>query len=158
MIRRAAVALCLTLHLGCGLLSDPATSLAYCVEEAITNHAGNDSATQATCDLDHPGRYLVVLHPRGALLEGELTAAGLTSDLLAEMRVLRIGVQPAIYVISTDPGVSGTGTDRSRLSQRTTSQMHFVQIDTLMVLAKATQPVIVDIGGPPGRRVIERIH
>ncbi len=158
MIRWGAVALCLMLHPGCGLLSDPATGLAYCVEEAIRKHAGNASATQATCDLDNPGRYLVVLHPAGPLRESELAAAGVTPDLLDEMRVLRLGVQPAIYVIATDPDVTGTGTERSRLSQRTTSQMHFVQIDKLMVLARNTQPVIVEIGGPPERRVIEGIH
>jgi hypothetical protein len=158
MIRWGAVALCLMLHPGCGLLPDPATGLAYCVEEAIRKHAGNASATRATCDLENPGRHLVVLHPPGPLRESELAAAGVTPDLLDEMRVLRIGVQPAIFVIATDPGVTGTGTDRSTLSQWTTYQNNFVQIDKLMVLAGNTQPVVVDIGGPPERRVIEGIH
>jgi hypothetical protein len=36
--------------------------------------------------------------------------------------------------------------------------MHFVQIDRLMVLAKTSQPVRVDLGGSSERRVIEAIH
>lgn len=157
MTRVGAAAACLMMQLACAWTPDASTRFAYCVEQAIDEHA-RDAAVQATCDLEMPGSYLVVLHPQGALREAELASSGLTTDLLAEMRVLRIGVQPSIYVISTDPGVSGTGTDRSFFSKRTTYQMHFVQIDTLMVLAKTTQPVIIDIGGPPERRVIEGIH
>jgi hypothetical protein len=36
--------------------------------------------------------------------------------------------------------------------------MNFVQINKLMVLTKSTQPVRVEIGGSPSRRVIEAVH
>ena len=36
--------------------------------------------------------------------------------------------------------------------------MHFVQIDKLMVLAKTTQGIRVDIGGSPERRVIKAVY
>ena len=56
-----------------------------------------------------PGSYLVVLHPEGALREEQLVSAGLQQALLPELQELRLGTNPAIYVIATDPGVSGTG-------------------------------------------------
>jgi hypothetical protein len=158
MTRAATVAACLMVQMACAFTPDAATRFADCVEQAI-DEAPRDAATiQVTCDLERPGRYLVVLHPQGELREAELAAAGLTPDLVAEMRVMRIGVQPSIYVISTDPGVTGTGTDRSPLSNRTTSQMHFVQIEKLMALTRTTQPVTIDIGGPQERRVITGVR
>ena len=158
MTRRAVVAICLMLQLGCGWLSDAAVRFAYCVEEAAKEHSRNGAATQANCDLKMPGSYLVVLHPAGALREEQLASAGLPQALLPELRVLRLGEQPAIYVIATDPGVSGVGTARSFLSSRTTYQMNFVQIDRVMVLAKTTQPVRINVGGPAERPVIEGLH
>jgi hypothetical protein len=105
-----------------------------------------------------PGSYLAVLHPEGALREEQLVSAGLPPALLPELRGLRLGNEPALYVIATDPGVSGTGASRSILSSWTTYQMHFVQSDKVMVLAKTTQPVNVDLGGSPERRAIQAIH
>ena len=143
-------------QLGCGSPSDPSTRFAYCVEEAVKQ--SSDGAAQASCDLQMPGSYLVVLHPQGALREEELASTGLPPDLVSEVRVLRLTDQPGIFVIATNPGLTGTGTDRSTPSSRTTYQMNFVQIDRLMVLAKTAPPVRVDLGGPPDRRVIEGIH
>ena len=156
--RSAAGGVCLILQLGCSWQSDPATRLAYCVEEAVKELPRDGVPTQANCDLKMPGSYLVVLHPKGALRDEELRLTGLSPDLLAEVRLLRLTEQPGILVIATDPGMSGNGTDRSTLSSRTTYQMHFVQVDRLMVLAKTTQPLSGDVGGSPGRRVIDGIH
>lgn len=158
MTRPAVVAGCLILQLGCSWLSDPAVRLAYCVEEAVKEQPREGAATQASCDLKMRGSYLVVLHPEGALRDEQVVSAGLPQALLPELRVLRLGNNPAIYVIATDPGVSGEGAARSTRSSRTTYQNNFVQIDRLMVLAKTTQPVRVDLGGPPERRVIEGVH
>jgi hypothetical protein len=158
MPRPAVVAGCLILQLGCSWLSDPAVRLAYCVEGAVKEQPRDGAATQASCDLEMPGSYLVVLHPEGALREEQVVSAGLPMALLPELRVLRLGNNPAIYVIATDPGVSGTGSARSTRSSWTTYQMNFVQIDKLMVLTKTTQPVRVDVGGSPERRVIEAVH
>ena len=156
--RLAAIASCLAIQLGCIWQADPAIRLAYCVEEAIEEQPRGDAPTRASCDLNMTGSYLVVLHPQGALREEELASTGVPPDLLAELRVLRLTEQPGILVLATDPGVSGTGNDRSVLSSRTTYQMNFVQIDRLMTLAKTAPPVSVDIGGSPERRVIEGIH
>ena len=52
----------------------------------------------------------------------------------------------------------GQGASRSILSSWTTYQMRSAQIDKLMVLAKTTQPVRIDVGGSPERRVIEAVH
>ena len=150
------VAGCLMLQLGCTRLSDPAVRLAYCLEAAVKEQPRDGLATQASCDLKMPGSYLVVLHPEGALREAQVISAGLPQALLPELRGLRSGVNPAIYVIGTDPGVSGN-TSRSTRSSWTTYQMNFVQIDKVMVLTKTTPSVRVDVGGSPGRRVIEAI-
>lgn len=146
------------LQLGCSWLSDPAVRLAYCVEAAAREQPRDGAATQVSCDLRMPGSYLVVLHPDGALREEQVVSEGFPQALLPELRVLRLGNNPAIYVIATDPSVSGTGSSRSILSSWTTYQMHSAQIDKLMVLAKNTQPVRVDVGGSPERRVIEAVH
>lgn len=158
MTRSAVVAGCLILQLGCSWRPDAAERLAHCLKEAIEEQPREGAIIRASCDLEMPGSYLVVLHPEGALREEQVVSAGLPSTLLSELRELRLGTNPGIYVISTDPGVSGIGTGRTILSKWTTSQMHFVQIDNTMVLAKTMQPVSVDIGGPPDRRVIEAIH
>jgi hypothetical protein len=158
MSRRAVVAICLMLQPGCDWLSDPAVRLAYCVERAAREHPRDGTATHVSCDLKMPGSYVVVLHPEGALRDQRLVSAGLPQALLPELGVLRLGEQPAIYVIATDPGVSGTGSSRSIRSSWTTYQMKFVLIDSLMVLAKTTQPVRVDIAGPAERPVIEGVH
>ena len=155
MTKWATVTICCALQLGCGSSSAPALRLAHCVEDSIEEHPGGDAAIHARCDLIMTGSYLVVLHPKGALPDDQLVSAGLPQALLPEFRELRIGEQPGIFVIATDPDVSGIGADRSTRSTWTTSQMLFVQIDSLMVLAKNTQPVAVDVGGPAARRVIE---
>ena len=104
------------------------------------------------------GSYLVVLHPEGPLREEQAVSEGFPQALLPELRELRLGTNPAIYVIATDPSVSGTGSSRSILSSWTTYQMRSAQIDKLIVLAKNTQPIRVDVGGSPERRVIEAVH
>jgi hypothetical protein len=148
--------MCVLLSPGCGL-SDPAIRFAHCLEEAIKEHPGA-AAAHARCDLELPGSYLVVLHPKGTLGDEQLVSAGLPQALLPELRTLRLGVNPAIFVISTGSQVTGMGASRSTRSSRTTYQMNFVEIDRLMVLAKTTQPLGVDIGGTAERRVIEAIH
>jgi len=158
MTRRAVVAIWLLLQAGCGWLSDPAVRFAYCLEQAVKEHPRDSTVTHASCDLKLPGSYVVVLHPEGTLGDKQLVLAGLPQALLPELRELRFGDEPAIYVIATDPGVRGTGADRSTRSSRTTYQMRFVQIDSLMVLAKSMQPVEVVIGGPAARPAIEGVN
>ena len=152
------VAIVLAAQLGCNSLSDPAVRLAYCLEGAIKAHARDGATFNASCDLKMSGSYLVVLHPEGELSDEQLVSAGMPRPLLAELRALRIGDRPAVYVIAADPAVSGTGAGRSSLSSRTTYQNNFVRIARLMVVAKTTQPVGVEIGGPPDARVIEGIR
>ena len=158
MIRPAGVTIGLILQLGCGWLSDPAVRFAYCVERAVKQLPRDAAMIRSSCDLKLPGNYVVVLHPEGALREEQLASAGLPQALLPELRVLRLADQPAIYVMATGAGVSGTGSERSPRSSWTTNQMNFVQIDRLMVLVKTTQPVKVDIGGTAERRVIAGLH
>jgi hypothetical protein len=158
MIRPAVVAVGVMLQLGCAWWPDASIRFKDCAEEATAKHARDGAAAQASCDLQVPGSYLVVLHPAGALREEELAAAGLPSALLPELRGLRLGENPAIYVIATDPGVSGVGTERTIRSNWTTSQMHFVQIDKVMVLARTTPPVTIDVAGPAERPVIEGLR
>jgi hypothetical protein len=158
MNKPAVFAGCLILQLGCSAMSDPAVRFAYCLEEAVKEPMRDGAATQASCDLKKSGSYLVVLQPEGALRDEQLVSAGVPQSLLPELREMRFSDNAAIFVIATDPGVSGFGASRSIKSSWTTYQMRFVQIDKLMVLAKTTQPVSVDIGGSPERRVIEAIH
>jgi hypothetical protein len=105
-----------------------------------------------------PGEFLVVLHPQGALREQELVSAGVLPELLPEFRILRTSDNSAVYVVATGPAVTGSGTTRSIRSTRTTYQERFINIERLMVLAKGTQPVGVDIAGPPGRPAVVAIH
>jgi hypothetical protein len=150
---------CLILQAGCSWLSDPATRLAYCLEGAVSQQSREGTTTEASCDLEMPGSYMVVLHPEGTLRDEQLVSAGLPPALLPELRLLRSdGGHPAIYVIATDPGVNGTGTSRSILSTRTTYQDRFIEIDKLLLLAKSTQPVKVNIGGSREHRVIDALH
>jgi hypothetical protein len=158
IVRPALIAGCLILQIGCGWQSDAATRFADCVEGVVKAPPRDGSAARAGCDLGMPGSYVVVLHPEGALREQEVVSAGFPQALLPELRGLRLGQNPAIYVIATGPDVSGLGSERSTRSSWTTAQMHFVQIDTLMVLARNGQPVSIDVGGPPERRVIEAIY
>ena len=157
MAKRALVTICVLLQAGCENMSAPALLLADCMEEAVNEQRPDGAVTHARCDLGMPGSYLVVLHPKGTLSDEELVSGGLPQALLPELRTLRLGENPAIFVIATDPQVTGTGATRSTRSTWTTSQMHFVQFDRLMVLAKTTQPVGVDVGGTADRRVIEGI-
>jgi len=152
------VSSCLLTQLGCGSLSDPATQFAYCLEAAATARSLGSTTTNATCDLGMPGEFLLVLHPQGALREQDLVSAGVSTALLDEFRILRITDNAAIYVVATGPGVTGFGTSRSIRSTRTTYQQRFINIERVMVLAKDTQPVGVDITGPPGRREVVAVH
>lgn len=149
---------CLLAQLGCSSLSDPATQLADCMEAATRTRPWGAATTSATCDLGMPGEFLLVLHPQGALREQELVSAGVSSELLPEFQILRIGDNSAIYVVATGPAVTGLGTTRSIRSTRTTYQKRFINIERLMVLAKGSQPVGVDIAGPPGRVAVVAIH
>ena len=148
----------LTPHVGCGsFMTDPAVRLAYCLEGAVKD-AGASATAQANCDLKISGSYLVVLHPAGEVSDAQLTAAGVSPDVVQEVRALRIADRPAIYVVSVDAGVTGTGTGRSVLSSRTTYQNNFIRIDRLMAVVKTSPPVNVTIGGAAGARVIEDIR
>lgn len=149
---------CVFAQLGCGALADPATQLAYCMEAATRTRARGAATTRATCDLGMAGEFLVVLHPQGALREQELLSAGVEPELLREFRTLRITDNAAIYVLATGPAVSGFGATRSIRSTRTTYQERFINIERLLVLAKGTQPVGVDIAGPPERIAVVAIH
>jgi hypothetical protein len=157
MARWVAVSIGLALQFGCSLSPDPAIRLADCVEDAVDRSAGSLSSW-ADCDLKMRGSYLIVLHPQGDLADDQLMSAGLPKSLLPEFRALRIGERPAIYVIATGPDVSGVGSGRTTLSSWTTSQNNFVQIDRVMILARDTQHVSVDVGGPIERRVIARLN
>lgn len=112
-----------------------------------------------TCDLKLSSQYLVVLHPAGELREEELVKAGVAPTLLDEFRALRISDNPAIYVVATDPAVTGVGANRSIRSTRTTYQQRFVEIDRpLVVVKRALQPVRVELSGTIERRVVSGIH
>jgi hypothetical protein len=158
MARRVVVAAGLLFQLGCAWVTDAAVRFADCAEAAVDKHTRDGAAAQVSCDLQIPGSYFVVLHPAGALREQELASAGLPLALLPELRVLRIGVNPSIYVIATGPDVTGVGADRSIRSSRTTSQIHFVEIDEVMVHAGTDQPVRIEIAGSVERPVIASVH
>jgi len=148
----------LTVQLGCDKLSDPAVRLAYCMEDGIKTSQAAATSITVKCDLKLAGSYVVVLHPDGKKTDEELLADGVPADVIPELRVMRIGDNASIYVISTGSNVSGTGTGRTVLSSRTTYQNNFVRIDKLMVLAKSSQPVAVEIGGASGARVVQSIR
>jgi len=142
----------------CDPFSDPAARLATCLERAIKAQAGTRSMVHASCDIKITGRYVIVLHPAGELGRDELVSAGLPDALVQELRSMRMRGNPAIYVIAADKTVSGYGAGRSIMSSRTSVQTAFVQINTLMVVTKNTQPVSIAVGGTPTVRVIERIR
>jgi len=141
-----------------GLLSlDPAEAFSQCMEDAI-KISPSSMTTSVSCHVNL-GSYVLILHPQGQLTDDELTTAGVSAAILPELRALRIGDQPAIYVIANGPGVSGIGINRTIKSSRTTAQALFVRIDRLFFQAKTiSQPVIVTITGPAGAKVIDRIE
>ena len=142
----------------CNSFSDLAVRLADCVGEAISAAVPSTAVIEASCDLKLPGNYLIVLHPSGELSDEQLLAGGVPEPVMPELRAMRIVDNASIYVISTDPGVKGAAAQRTTLSSRTTSQNKFVSISKLMVLAKTSQPVLVEIGGPGTARVIQTIR
>ena len=148
---------CLVFQLGCGMLSDPAVRLANCMEDGLKNSKA-DAFTRVNCDLKQPGNYVVVLHPDGQRNDDELRTGGVPDDVIPELRAMRIGDNASIYVISTDPKVTGTGVNRTVKSSRTTYQNNFVHIDKLIVLSKTTPLVAVEIAGPAGARTIQSIR
>ena len=148
----------LTLQLGCDFMSDPAVRLSSCLEGAVNDALPATTSIQASCDLRLAGSFVVILHPSGELTDSQLIEAGLPADVIPELRVMRIGDNASIYVISTGANVAGIGTARTVLSSRTTSQNNFVKIDHLIIQAKTSQPVIVDIAGTAGARVIQAVR
>ena len=139
----------LVLPLGCDTLTDPAVRLAYCMEEGVKKSDAAAASIQVTCDLKLPGNYLVVLHPAGQLTNEALLAGGVPAVTIPELRSLRISDNASIYVIATN---------RQMPSSRTTYQNNFVRIEQLIVQAKSSQPVTVDVGGPAGARVIQAVR
>ena len=150
--------LSLTLVSACGYISDPAVRLSRCLEGAVNDALPAATSIQASCDLRLAGSFVVILHPSGELTDSQLIEAGLPADVIPELRVMRIGDNASIYVISTGANVTGVGTARTVLSSRTTSQNNFVKIDHLIIQAKTSQPVIVDIAGTAGARVIQAVR
>lgn len=139
----------LAVQLACDKLSDPAVRLAYCMEEGVKKADTAATSIQVNCDLKIPGDFVVVLHPSGDLKDEEFASAGAPPAVIADVRALRIGDHPSIYVIAT-----GKQTPNSR----TTYQNNFVKIDKLMVVFKSSRPVTVDISGSAGARTIQSIR
>lgn len=146
----------LTLQIACSAFSDPAVRLSRCLEGAVNDAMPATTTIQASCDLRLEGSYIVILHPAGELSDAQLIEAGLPAAVIPELRAMRIGDNASIYVISAD--AKGTGTDRTVLSSRTTSQNKFVKIDHLIVAAKTSQPVAIDVVGTTGAREIQGIR
>ncbi len=157
-MRRISLLIGVALLSACNSFSDPAVRLADCMGEAISAAVPTTAVIEASCDLKLAGNYLVVLHPNGELSDEQLLAGGVPEPVVPELRAMRIGDNASIYVISTDPGVKGTASQRTTLSSRTTSQNKFVRIEKLIVQAKTSQPVIVEIGGPGTARAIQAIR
>lgn len=142
----------------CDSFSDPAVRLSTCLESAISSAVPSTAVIEATCDLELAGNYLVVLHPSGELSDEQLLAGGVPEPVVPELRKMRIADNASIYVISTDANVKGTGVDRTTPSSRTTSQNKFVKIEKLIVQAKTSQPVFVEISGAATARVIQTVR
>jgi len=158
VLKVAVIAMSSMPQYDCDPFSDPATRLATCLERSIKAAAGTRSMVHASCDIKIAGRYIVVLHPAGEFGHDELVSAGIPEALIPELRALRMRGNPAIYVIAADKTVTGIGAERSVMSSRTSVQTSFVQINSLMVVTKTKQPVLVAVGGSPKVRVIERIR
>lgn len=137
------------LPLACSFASDPAVRLAQCLESAINDAVPSTPSIEATCDVEQPGSYVVVLHPSGEVTDAQLVEAGIPEASIPELRALRISDNASIYVISNDATVK---------SSRTTVQNNFVKIDHLLAKAKSSQPLVVNIGGGATSRVIQAIH
>ena len=155
-MKRVSLLLGVAFLFACNSFSDPAVRLASCLDDAISGAVPSTAVIEAACDLKLPGNYLVVLHPSGELSDEQLLAGGVPEPVMPELRALRIGDNASIYVISTD--AKGNGTERTVPSSRTTSQNKFVKIDRLMVLAKSSQPLIVEVGGAADARVIQALR
>ena len=133
----------------CHMFSDPATRLAYCLEEGVKKPQDAVTSIQVNCDLKVSGNYVVLLHPAGEKSDDELVADGVPAAVIPALRVLRIGDRPSIYVIATN---------KQTPDSRTTYQNNFIRIDRVLVAAKSAQPLTVDITGTAGERAIQSIR
>ncbi|HVS14516.1 MAG TPA: hypothetical protein VMV46_11370, partial [Thermoanaerobaculia bacterium] len=104
--------------LGCAHFTDAAVRLATCTRDAASLSQG------LTCDLRVDGGYSVILHPAGDISSRELLAAGLSSEEITSLLQLRLGLNPAVYVIPDSP---------SPRPSFTTSQDRYVRIPRLLV-------------------------
>jgi hypothetical protein len=142
--------LVLAMQLGCSAVTDPAVRLAYCLESAVNEHQRESGPVQVTCELGIPCGYVVFLHPGGDLTDEQLIAAGLPQSLVDDVRRLRLGSDPAIYVLPNDPATP---------SSRTTYQQSFLRIPQAMVVVKSLpEPLKVNLAGTPKDRFIASIQ
>lgn len=136
----------LALPLGCRNFPDPAVRIANCIVRGVEAAPAASEPFTLRCDIDLPGGYLVLFHPEGELSDEQLLAAGLPRERLAELRSLRLGPWPSIYVLPNDP--------KQALS-RTTSQRSAVGIPTArFALHTSEEALRIVIGGPPGERSV----
>ena len=142
----------------CDPMAEPATRLEKCIHRAVLQLKRPGEIINTTCDLKLQGRFTIVLHPPGTLGQEELTSGGVPEALIPELRAMRLKGDPAIYVFSSDRTTTGVGSRRTVPSSRTTTQSTFVEISSLMVLTKSSQPLIVEVGKGRGTNIIRRLR
>lgn len=158
VLKLTVVAMSTMPQFDCDPLAEPATRLEHCLERAVKQMKRPGEVVHAACDLKLPGRYTVILHPAGELSNDELISGGVPEALVPELRTMRARRGPGMYVIAADRTVTGTGSQRTIQSSRTTTQSTFVEINELMVVTRNTQPVTVEVGHTQTTAVIRRIR
>jgi len=141
----------------CDPLAEPATRLEHCLERAV-KQTRVGGVSHVPCDLKVQGRYTVILHPAEELSNDDLIWGGVPDKLVPELRAIRSRRGPAIYVIASDQSVKGVGSGRTIQSSRSTNQSTFVEIPSLMVVTRNTQPVTVEVGRTANTSVVRRIR
>jgi hypothetical protein len=138
------------LQWSCSAAIDPAVRLAYSLEKRVQEHRSEGGPFQATCELDMPCGYVVVLHPDGELTTEQLITAGLSRSQVEAIRSLRLGPNAAIYVLPSDPAMPNS---------RTTHQRTFVRIPQVLVVHKSSSELLtVSFAGAPEARFIQSIQ
>jgi hypothetical protein len=157
-LKLTIVAMSTMSQIDCDPLAEPAMRLESCIQRAVNKMTRVGEFTHAECNLRVEGRYTVILHPAEEFSNDDLVFGGVPAALVPELRTLRTRRGPAMYVIPSDQTIKGVGARRTVLSSRTTTQSTFVEISSLMVLTKSSQPLIVEVGKGRNTNIIRRLR
>ena len=118
-------------------------------KKAIASAPSTNRHVQARCDPVIATPYVAVFHPEGILTDEQLSAVGLPSDLVGEIKRLRRAPNATIYVLPSDHAIVKTFTSY---------QQSFAIPRLFVVMKSSAEPLAIGLSGPPGRWVIETVR